>query len=625
MINILCLTIAITVLISINMPLLADDIDNPLDTTYHSYEGTSKYAKATNEFEVFEQYISDQNIKAIHMSQYGENQWYDNIIPKAAKIDRNDVKLAHLSDLSFTLSNGGRLYLGKEFIIEASEQSINKWMSNGGKKFPLGVFVNNKNMSIEYVSDNLFGKYFNTVTYEVFLLNIKQGYTDPQLKLNSYPEDGLAYKFLYIYNMDTSESKVELYNKIKSQIKDKGIFEFFSQVRMDELSKIVEEIKIQDEADNGTRELTINKTYKTSVSLIPEGMEMDIKDIFYGFSGKKEDELNVLIEDLRAYDDLGNNIYFKLSKQAELIENKKLKIEFDSTKSNEADIGTAFIYLDNKWTISKVFIKIIENKLHINQEESQEVDKSKIKTDSYMKLINRYHPIKDYKNPNMENIKDIKAKLQYKNMQLDKTVITELRELMNKAYTEGYKSFYINSAYRSYKEQDSLFNRGVAYRTKLKIKNAYEVTWARCALPGTSEHQSGLAVDVLSTKAMSSSVFEGSKEAEWLGKNCWDFGFIVRYPKNKTEFTKTIYEPWHIRYVGKPLATYLQVTGICFEELYEKITNEKLLTLEKSDEPNTFLIIIKNNEKLLMNENSIKIHSSSYLTDEDMIMYMEIK
>lgn len=88
---------------------------------------------------------------------------------------------------------------------------------------------------------------------------------------------------------------------------------------------------------------------------------------------------------------------------------------------------------------------------------------------------------------------------------------------------------------------------------------------------------------------------------------------------------KAYYEPWHLRYVGKPLAIYLKNTGLCFEELYEKIANEKRIELKESKNSNTFLIYFKNNDKLFINENLTKIHSFSHYTNEGMMMYIEIK
>ncbi|MBR2937492.1 MAG: M15 family metallopeptidase, partial [Oscillospiraceae bacterium] len=86
------------------------------------------------------------------------------------------------------------------------------------------------------------------------------------------------------------------------------------------------------------------------------------------------------------------------------------------------------------------------------------------------------------------------------------------------------------------------------------------------ALPGTSGHQTGLAVDVGSTK-------EGH---QWLANNGWKYGFILRYPEGKEEITGLDYEPWHFRYVGKELAKEIYDSGLCLEEYLEMMKDKAL-------------------------------------------------
>jgi D-alanyl-D-alanine carboxypeptidase len=84
------------------------------------------------------------------------------------------------------------------------------------------------------------------------------------------------------------------------------------------------------------------------------------------------------------------------------------------------------------------------------------------------------------------------------------------------------------------------------------------------AVPGTSEHHLGLAADIGGGEAMYA----------WMRDNSWKYGFIVRYPEGKTEYTGIIYEPWHIRYVGVELAKELHDLGLCMEEYMEMITKK---------------------------------------------------
>ena len=93
-------------------------------------------------------------------------------------------------------------------------------------------------------------------------------------------------------------------------------------------------------------------------------------------------------------------------------------------------------------------------------------------------------------------------------------------------------------------------------------KEAEAETGKSTAIPGHSEHQTGLAVDL-----------NGSDETyAWLAEHCWDYGFILRYPEGKTEITGIIYEPWHFRYVGTELALELKEQGVTMEEYFHQLT-----------------------------------------------------
>lgn len=122
------------------------------------------------------------------------------------------------------------------------------------------------------------------------------------------------------------------------------------------------------------------------------------------------------------------------------------------------------------------------------------------------------------------------------------------------------------SAYRSQATQKSLFDRYVK-RDGLEKARTYS------AIPGTSEHQTGLAIDVSGSdgKCAAESCFGGTDEAVWLGKHAYEYGFIIRYPEGKDKITGYKYEPWHLRYVGKSLAKELTDNDQTLEEYYNAI------------------------------------------------------
>ena len=127
--------------------------------------------------------------------------------------------------------------------------------------------------------------------------------------------------------------------------------------------------------------------------------------------------------------------------------------------------------------------------------------------------------------------------------------------------------------YRDIGHQRTLFNKILQeYRDK-GYGDAYERTLKRCAIPGTSEHHLGLAFDI--TDSYYDQKYTGEKNAvEWLSKNCWEYGFILRYPEDKTDITGIMGEPWHFRYVGVELAMELKDSGLCLEEYLDNLTND---------------------------------------------------
>lgn len=120
------------------------------------------------------------------------------------------------------------------------------------------------------------------------------------------------------------------------------------------------------------------------------------------------------------------------------------------------------------------------------------------------------------------------------------------------------------SGYRSYDRQKAIYEQNLAVRGEAET-NLYS------APPGASEHQTGLAMDISAPSVFSALTtdFENTSEGQWLRENAPNYGFILRYPLGKEAITGYAYEPWHFRYVGIPLASYLTQHGITFEEYNE--------------------------------------------------------
>lgn len=134
--------------------------------------------------------------------------------------------------------------------------------------------------------------------------------------------------------------------------------------------------------------------------------------------------------------------------------------------------------------------------------------------------------------------------------------LTAFNKMKEDAANDGIK-LWIASGFRSYETQDELYNNYVKESGKEKADTF-------SARPGHSEHQTGLAMDL----NIVNSSFEGTKEAIWIEKNCYKYGFIVRYPKGKESITGYKYEPWHIRYLGEENSKKIYESGLTLEEYF---------------------------------------------------------
>jgi D-alanyl-D-alanine carboxypeptidase len=122
------------------------------------------------------------------------------------------------------------------------------------------------------------------------------------------------------------------------------------------------------------------------------------------------------------------------------------------------------------------------------------------------------------------------------------------------------------SGYRSESTQKRLFNNYVA-------RDGEEKARTYSAMPGHSEHQTGLAIDLSGRdgKCAAESCFAGTKEAEWLAAHAAEYGYIIRFLEGKEAITGYKYEPWHVRYVGKEIAASIAERGITLEEYYDAV------------------------------------------------------
>lgn len=207
----------------------------------------------------------------------------------------------------------------------------------------------------------------------------------------------------------------------------------------------------------------------------------------------------------------------------------------------------------------------------VNQSNNQLIAANKVKTNQN-KSANSVVKDELLTLVNFENTipKDWKVDLvQLNNGQsVDRRIYDDLIAMLQAAKSEGLNPL-ICSSYRTNEKQEQLYQNKVSEylsqgysKVEASDKAAFWV-----ARPGTSEHQLGLAVDIVSTKNQRlDRSQENTVEQQWLIQNSWKYGFVLRYPTNKNSITGVGYEPWHYRYVGKKHAKKINELGVCLEE-----------------------------------------------------------
>ena len=151
---------------------------------------------------------------------------------------------------------------------------------------------------------------------------------------------------------------------------------------------------------------------------------------------------------------------------------------------------------------------------------------------------------------------------------MDACAASHLRDMLADCRSAGYSPL-VCSSYRERSKQETLFENDVRrfmYRG-MSEEEARKETARNVAVPGSSEHEAGLAADIVYSRRQSLDESQELNETQqWLMEHCWEYGFILRYPRDKQDITGITYEPWHYRYVGAEAAEEIMKKGICLEE-----------------------------------------------------------
>lgn len=217
-------------------------------------------------------------------------------------------------------------------------------------------------------------------------------------------------------------------------------------------------------------------------------------------------------------------------------------IQYDKTK-------TASAYADRQ--NSKRQVASMQNEVKASSTDSE---------DWRLVLVNPWHRLPASHKIVLTQLKNGQA--------VDQRCYPDLQQMMDDCRAAGLLPL-ICSSYRSQETQQRLFNDKISELATQGYSAEKAKTQAATvvALPGTSEHELGLALDIVDTNNQNLDTNqENTPVQRWLKKNSWKYGFILRYPTSKSKITGIIYEPWHYRYVGKEVAREIFNRGICLEE-----------------------------------------------------------
>lgn len=228
-------------------------------------------------------------------------------------------------------------------------------------------------------------------------------------------------------------------------------------------------------------------------------------------------------------------------------------------------------------------IKAAEKKLYRIQEQLQEVNQQLEESGAVedaalaermkefedgipwnMTLVNAENPMQEGYVPELAEVEN--------GYSVDARIAEDLNAMLAAARADGCQP-QICSAYRSVEKQVQVFNDTVNswISQGSSFWDAYQRTTQEVALPGTSEHGIGLAVDIVSNQYAELDAKQAeTMEAQWLQEHGYEYGFILRYPPEKQSLTGIIYEPWHYRYVGREMAQKIKESGLTLEEYLGK-------------------------------------------------------
>lgn len=240
--------------------------------------------------------------------------------------------------------------------------------------------------------------------------------------------------------------------------------------------------------------------------------------------------------------------------------------EAAQTEADEEELYTLEDIMDAQQNSSSAYIDEYSTENENQQMSGEDVLSALHKSEWNLILVNKLNPIPEDYTFTLDFIKESRE-----SMRCDERILPQLSRMMQAAKEDGV-TLIIRSPYRNDARQENLFNNKV--KAYMKNKMSYLESFRKSAqavnIPGSSEHQIGLALDfVTESYTKLEQPFADTDAGKWLAQNSYRYGFILRYPKGKEDITGIEYEPWHFRYVDVPAATYIYENDLTLEEFVQ--------------------------------------------------------
>jgi len=264
-----------------------------------------------------------------------------------------------------------------------------------------------------------------------------------------------------------------------------------------------------------------------------QGKDSTLKDLKK--RGYSEEEINILLENLTE-EEIKNVTYKEYNELLPKLISHKYYIKDNHQK-----------YLDYKQKNNNLSLDEVISIINVRADKDWYKFTTLVEDFPNSILVNRYYFLPHEYEP--EGLVEVKNWYAYDGNKLVKEAYEKFIEMHNAAASKGLR-LIINTS----------------YRTSVQQENIYNVSGDLASKPGHSEHQTGLAIDIMTDRT--SDKFENTEEFKWLINNSYKYGYILRYPKDKEKITGYAYEPWHYRYLGVELATKVHNSGLTYDEYF---------------------------------------------------------